>query len=256
MSKPVSVATACRNEEEVLPWYFASLYAIRDVIEEIILVDGGSTDKTHDIINAAAAVLPVQLVIRDDFQYVTQQKNLAISMCTAPFVMTLDSDETIDSLLPQKLSSLVNGHAWHFTKWYTIQDRFHHARNSPGGPCHKIFRNGLGIRYNRKIHDHYCIPNEEYDGGALRGSPVQPSHALHINLFDNRLRCSDDGLRKKWEQWKERGILQHSAEEGISLPENFWLLGKRGSIDVPGGVVPFADTIRKGILWSEEEYPW
>ena len=256
-SKPVSVATACRNEEEVLPWYFSSLYAIRDIIEEIIIVDGGSTDRTHEIIQAAAKVLPVQLIVRDDFQYVTQQKNLAISLCKAPFVMALDSDETIDSLLPQKLSSLTgNGLAWHFMKWYTIRDRFHHARNSPGGPCHKIFKNGHGIRYNRKIHDHFCIPNKEYDGGALQGNQIHPSNALHIHLFDNRLRCSDEGLLKKWNQWKERGILQHSAEEGIALPENFWLLGKQGSFNVPGAEIPFDPQIRGCILWSEEEYPW
>ncbi|MFA5394966.1 MAG: glycosyltransferase [Methanogenium sp.] len=249
----ISVVTACLNEEEMLPIYFASLSKLpKDKLKEIIIIDGGSNDKTIPIIEKASKSLPIKLIVRSDIPYVAQQKNVGIALATGKFVLPLDADETIDSLLTEKLEKLPSySIAWQFRKWYTIQDVNHHALNHKGFPCHKIFQNGRGIRYNRKIHDHFIFPSSEYDGGALRGEMVPLGVALNIHVFDNRLLSSDEGLEKKFNIWKDRGILEQSKEEGIPIESNFWLSSKRSHLADPSTILDFPINVKECIHWTQ-----
>ncbi len=251
----ISVVTACLNEEEMLPIYFASLSKLpKDKLKEIIIVDGGSNDKTISIIEKASKFLPVTLIVKNDIKYVAQQKNYGIALATGKYILPLDADETIDSLLIEKLEKLPSYNvAWQFMKWYTIQDVNHHALNHKGFPCHKIFQNSLGIRYNRKIHDHFVYPKEEYDGGALRGATVPLGIALNIHVFDNRLLSSDEGLEKKFNIWKDRGILDQSKEEGIPIESNFWLASKREHLANPSTILDFPKIVKECIHWTLED---
>ncbi len=251
----ISVVTACLNEEEMLPIYFASLSKLpKDKLREVIIVDGGSTDKTHAIIDKAAKSLPIRLIVKNNLKYVARQKNYGIALASGRYILPLDADETIDSLLIQKLEQLPpSSIAWQFMKWYTIQDVNHYAQNHKGFPCHKIFQNGHEIRYNRKIHDHFVFPESEYDEGAIKGKQVPLGVALNIHVFDNRLLSSDEGLEKKFSLWRDRGILAQSAEEGIPITSNFWLSSKQSHIANPSTILDFPVAVQECIHWTQED---
>ena len=91
----LSVAVITLNEEENLPRCLAS---VRDLAEEIVVIDSGSTDGTRAVAEKFGAVFEVQ-----PWQGHVGQKNIALRRCTRPWVLCLDADE---ALSPELSSSV------------------------------------------------------------------------------------------------------------------------------------------------------
>lgn len=87
----MSTVSACmivKNEEELLP---ACLKSIKDWVDEIIVVDTGSTDKTKEIAKQMGAKV-FNKKWQDDFSAV---RNLAMSKATCEWIFTIDADEVV-----------------------------------------------------------------------------------------------------------------------------------------------------------------
>lgn len=93
---PISISIISMNEEANLRRCLASL---GDIASEIVVVDSGSTDKTCEIAHEFGARVQHQkwLGHRD-------QKNIALGLCTQPWVLALDCDE---ELTPELHASIV-----------------------------------------------------------------------------------------------------------------------------------------------------
>ena len=85
MQPRLSVAIITLNEERNLPDCLASV-AFAD---EIVVVDGGSHDRTCDIARAAGARVVESL----DWRGFGIQKNRAVEACTGDWVLSIDADE-------------------------------------------------------------------------------------------------------------------------------------------------------------------
>ena len=96
MKQPVSVCMIARNEEANLE---ACLRSVLGYVEEVVVVDTGSTDRTPDIARALGANV-YEFAWCDDF---AKARNFALSQATQPFVLVLDADER---LLPESLPHL------------------------------------------------------------------------------------------------------------------------------------------------------
>jgi hypothetical protein len=77
-----------RNEQELLP---ACLASVQGVVDEIIVVDTGSTDATRALARAAGAVV-VDRAWDDDF---SAPRNQALRHATGDWVLQLDADERL-----------------------------------------------------------------------------------------------------------------------------------------------------------------
>ncbi len=95
---PLSVAIITLNEESNLPRCLAS---IRDLAQEIVVVDSGSTDRTAAIAREAGAVFQEQ-----PWQGHIAQKNIAFQRCTQPWILCLDADEALSPELEQSIRQL------------------------------------------------------------------------------------------------------------------------------------------------------
>ena len=82
----VSVAIITLNEETNLPRTLASV----NWADEIVIVDSGSTDATRDIAQSYGARFAAE-----PWSGFAMQKNLAISLCTSDWVLSLDADESV-----------------------------------------------------------------------------------------------------------------------------------------------------------------
>ncbi len=92
MSKPdhlpsISVPVVTFNEQANLPRCLAS---VRDWVDEIVVVDSGSTDGTRGIARDYGARLE-----RQEWLGYRDQKNVALEHCTRPWVLALDADEEV-----------------------------------------------------------------------------------------------------------------------------------------------------------------
>jgi glycosyltransferase involved in cell wall biosynthesis len=82
----LSVAIITLNEEANLPRTLASVAWA----DEIVIVDSGSTDDTRAIAQSYGARF-----ITEAWRGFAAQKNFAISLCTAEWVLSLDADEAV-----------------------------------------------------------------------------------------------------------------------------------------------------------------
>lgn len=87
---PLSVAIVCKNNESTIA---RTLESVRPLAAEIVAVDSGSTDRTIEILECFGA-----RVIRSPWLGFVATKQKALEACTQPWVLALDSDE---SLLPE-----------------------------------------------------------------------------------------------------------------------------------------------------------
>lgn len=94
----LSVAIATFNEEKNLP---ACLNSVRGLADEIVIVDGGSTDKTVAIAKKYGA----KVIITDNPPIFHINKQKAIDACTGEWILQLDADERVTLKLKEEIKS-------------------------------------------------------------------------------------------------------------------------------------------------------
>jgi glycosyltransferase involved in cell wall biosynthesis len=98
MRKTLSVAMIAMNEEANLP---RTLESVRWV-DEIIVVDSGSTDRTLEIAQSLGAKTSYHA-----FGGHGEQKNVALDLCTSDWILLLDADEVLTAGLQDEIRKLL-----------------------------------------------------------------------------------------------------------------------------------------------------
>lgn len=88
---PLSIAIISLNEESNLR---RCLQSSADLAREIVVVDSGSTDRTCEVAREFGARVQHQAYLGQ-----RDQKNIAVSLCTQPWVLLLDCDEELSAEL-------------------------------------------------------------------------------------------------------------------------------------------------------------
>lgn len=94
----LSVVIITFNEERNIGRCLAS---VKEVADEIVVVDSYSTDKTPEICQAFGVRF-----IQHSFEGHIQQKNFAITQATYPHILSLDADEALDNLLLKSVNQI------------------------------------------------------------------------------------------------------------------------------------------------------
>lgn len=97
MSLPISCAIIVYNEEKNLSRCLPSL----DFVDEIIVIDSGSTDGTVSLSKEYGAK-----VIQRQFTNYADQKNFAVEQCKNDWVLSLDADEVVSLPLRSEIEAL------------------------------------------------------------------------------------------------------------------------------------------------------
>lgn len=96
----LSVALAVHNEQDNLG---ACLESIKDLASEIVIVDGESSDKTVEIAESYGAKVMVE-ENRSNFHI---NKQHAIDACEGEWILQLDADERVSSMLADEIRKIV-----------------------------------------------------------------------------------------------------------------------------------------------------
>jgi glycosyltransferase involved in cell wall biosynthesis len=95
---PISVAIICKNNAGTIG---RTLESVRDLAREIVAVDSGSTDGTLDILREHKA-----RVIETRWLGYVETVRYAFDQCTQPWVLPLDSDESLEPQLRRSIEAL------------------------------------------------------------------------------------------------------------------------------------------------------
>ncbi|MBI2031265.1 MAG: glycosyltransferase family 2 protein [Candidatus Levybacteria bacterium] len=101
MKATLSVVLATYNEEKNLP---ACLESVDGLADEIVVVDGASSDKTVD----KAKQFGAKIKITTNKPIFHINKQMAIDMATSDWILQLDADEVVSKGLRKEIKSVIN----------------------------------------------------------------------------------------------------------------------------------------------------
>jgi len=129
------------NEEKFLP---GCLESIRDVVDEIIIVDTGSTDKSKSIAESFNARV-FDFSWRGDF---SAARNEALKHSRGEWILYIDADERLQPTKRSYITSLLSNHE---NVAFTVL--FHPHSNYTAYREYRIYRNDPRIRFKGVIHE-------------------------------------------------------------------------------------------------------
>lgn len=103
MSK-ISLALITKNEQENIQ---ICLNSIGNLVDEIVVVDTGSTDRTLEILDKQPRVMVYQFEWTNDF---SEARNYAINQCTGDYILVLDADEYVTFGKRSELEKIMKQH--------------------------------------------------------------------------------------------------------------------------------------------------
>ncbi|RKX20036.1 MAG: hypothetical protein DRP35_06715 [Candidatus Zixiibacteriota bacterium] len=179
----VSACMMVKNEEELLP---GCLDSIRDWVDEIIIVDTGSTDKTIEIAESYRAKIFHQ-PWEGNF---SKHRNYSIEQATSDWIFIIDADERIDANdIPRLFETIsndqVNAIAINVFNCYKETGLKVTSANST-----RFFRRGLGFKYEGIVHNQLYIP----DNLSIERAPISLEH-LGYDLSKDKMK--DKFIRTK-----------------------------------------------------------
>lgn len=99
MPLPLSVAIVCKNNASTIG---RTLDSIKSLAAEIVAVDSGSTDDTIPMLERAGA-----RVIPSVWLGHVKTKQLALEACAQPWILCLDSDESVEPELARQITRVL-----------------------------------------------------------------------------------------------------------------------------------------------------
>lgn len=97
---PLSVAIVCKDNESTIG---RTLESVAGIARQIIAVDSGSTDRTLGILADHGA-----RIIKSEWLGHIKTKQKALELCEQPWILCLDSDESIEPELRESIIAAVN----------------------------------------------------------------------------------------------------------------------------------------------------
>ncbi len=176
--KKISVAIATFNEEENIGLCFE---AIKDWVSEIVVVDGGSTDKTV----AIAEKYEARVTTTDNPPIFHINKQKAIDQCSGDWILQLDADEVVTPELRDEIKKIIKQDKTKAGYYLPRRNYFLGRWMKKGGlyPDHVIrfFKKGKARLPCESVHEQMVVDGEiGYLKNELIHNPF-PSFSEYLN---------------------------------------------------------------------------
>ncbi|MDR7078526.1 glycosyltransferase involved in cell wall biosynthesis [Neobacillus niacini] len=199
----ISLCMIVKNEEEVLE---QCLNSVKEVCDEIIIVDTGSTDKTKEIASTFTnRIIDYKWI--DDF---SAARNYAFSNATMDFILWLDADDSIQKDDLEKLKALKNDLN---STIDAVSMIYHYGFDEKGNP-NFIFRRNRLVKRSNQFRWHGPVHEYLEVRGNIIHSDIAVSHnrdmkqnipsRRNITIYENRL--------KKGEVFAPRDLYYYANE--------------------------------------------
>lgn len=158
----LSVAIATFNEQENIG---RCLKSVRQLTDEIVVVDGNSSDKTAEVVESFGAKL-IKTTNKPMFHI---NKNMAIDSCRGEWILQLDADEIVTPELADEIRQTINRQL--ATKnnqpvayWLKRKNYFLGRYLKKGGqypdPVIRLFKKGKARLPEKSVHEQMIVKGE------------------------------------------------------------------------------------------------
>lgn len=209
----LSLAMIMKNEAEVIA---RCLDSVKDVVDEIILVDTGSTDNTVEIAKRYTNKI-YHFKWIDDF---SAARNFSFDKCTGDFILWLDLDDCIYPEDAQKIKSL------DLSDKELIVCNYEYAHDEFGNsictvPRERIIKRSLGLKWEEPIHEYIPLKGKMFISDiSIHHFKKGGTSERNINILKRIVEQRPEDSRNIYYLGKELLDFGHT-EEGVAQLEEF-----------------------------------
>src|SRR3954453_10982037 len=221
-AKPVpgltlSLCMIVKDEEEMLP---RCLAAVKPAVDEMIIVDTGSSDRTVEIAEEFGA-----RVLHHEWNgSFSDARNVSLEAATGDWIIYLDADEVLVEEDAERLHALT-GHTWReaFTLIETnytgdVEDGTAMTHNAL-----RMFRNRPEYRFKGRLHEQMAYALPGYLTERLEYTQLRIEHYGYLGV----VRDAKDKSRRKLELLEQQvADGQESAFQSFNLGSEYLALGE------------------------------
>jgi len=198
----LSVALATYNEEDVLA---KCLESIASWVDEIVIVDGGSTDKTVEIAQRYKA----RIIITDNPPIFHINKQKAVDACKKEWILQLDADEIVSHSLKEEILTIIQSTAKPYAGYYISRKNFFLGIWMKKGGQYpdyviRLFQRGKGKFPSKSVHEQISISG---DIGYLKNPLLHYPYETFSEYWEKALRYSKLVARELVKQGVPKNIL-------------------------------------------------
>jgi len=184
---PVSVYVITKNEEENIVNLLDNLLNF----SEVIIVDSGSSDRTLEF----AEAYPNTKVSFNQWPGFGEQKAHALSLCTFPWVLNLDADESLSDSFIEELEQFITQDKFVALRSTRILLRWGSQPRSFGKAekLIRLFKKECGYYESRQVHESISINGEikEAEVAILHHENLSYSQRIGKTVFYAKLKAED-----------------------------------------------------------------
>jgi len=184
----ISLCMMVKNEEELLPQCLDSL---KTAVDEIIVVDTGSTDRTVEIAESYGAKV-YHHPWENDF---SKHRNQSIQYASNDWILIMDADEEffLEDAVNIKRTIKDSNTDFLYLKCYDLEKtgKVHGVFNQI-----RLFRNGLGMQYANQVHNQletvgkgaYCKLKFRHYGYDLSPERMHQKHLRTTTMLQQKIK--------------------------------------------------------------------
>ena len=195
----VSLVMIVKNEEKNLA---KCLNSVENLVDEIVIVDSGSTDKTIEIAKTFGAK-----IFKREFDSFSNQKNYALSIATNEWVLHVDADEVLSKELVEEIKFVIIN-----TKldgFYLIRTNFFLGKQMKYSGINKEYRLRLAKKTLSKyvggiIHEELIVNGKV---GKLKNIMIHNSYPTISSYFNKLEQYTTLGAKKLLEKNKKAKVI-------------------------------------------------
>lgn len=169
-----------KNEEDHIK---RCLESVRDYVDEMIIVDTGSTDSTVSICKEFGATIFHAKLDRN----FAKARNYSLSKANGNYILVLDADEYLDKEDAEKLCPCVEYmQSNHLLGMYLTRYDYFYTGGWAEGTILRLFANDKSIQYTGMVYESVKITKERL---YINGAPTIKIH--HLGFFKNAYEISN-----------------------------------------------------------------
>ena len=216
----VSVVIISQNEEKKI---HRCLDSVKDIADEIIVVDSGSTDATEDICRSFGTTF-----VRQDWLGYAAQKNFADGLASCDLIFSIDADEALSeplkaSIKQLKGKALLDNEVFSMNRLNNYCGRW--IKRCGLYPDNKIrlWKRGFA-RWERTIHE-WLEFQDEPKKTQLQGDLLHYSYDTPEGYRQQLFHFAELGAQSYYERHKKTGILYWLFDPAITFIRTYFIKG-------------------------------